>query len=387
MKCLPSSSLIQQPPAGNVLHDCHAEVLAMRLLSHFLIHECLRVSSYPAGQAVPPASPFIRRSMRPIDGVLTPNQSPVPPFEIKDGWKIRMYCSEAPCGDASMELTMRHQADATPWPITFAAPVSISSDAKPVASTSRDGTAVLKGRASFSELGIVRRKPARANSPPTSSKSCTDKLATKQCTSLLSSVASLLISPRRAYLDSLIIPRSQHVRLACDRAFGPSGRMAPLAARKWNAGYEYRPFELKSTDREFRFSRRAGAEWAGLIGVMAGEKSKASNMAAGWNPYVSEVIIGGILQGRKKGDPRGASAVSRRKLVESVLKVAGMVSAPILTAILKAGGGSGEKVNYRGMKDSSLLQERRKVKETVILEALPGWVKNVKDDFQIEQKI
>ncbi len=57
-----------------------------------------------------------------------------------------MYCSEAPCGDASMELVMEAQEDATPWPI---------------ASHDDGSPTQLLGRGSFSQLGIVRRKPCK----------------------------------------------------------------------------------------------------------------------------------------------------------------------------------------------------------------------------------
>ena len=66
------------------------------------------------------------------------------PLTIRDEIKLHMYCSEAPCGDASMELTMCEQADANPWPV---ARNLAADDSK------------LKGRGYFSELGIVRRKP------------------------------------------------------------------------------------------------------------------------------------------------------------------------------------------------------------------------------------
>lgn len=70
------------------------------------------------------------------------------PFTLHDHVKIYMYCSEAPCGDASMELTMHAQDDATPWPVP-------SEDASSIEKT----TDLLQGRGYFSQLGTVRRKP------------------------------------------------------------------------------------------------------------------------------------------------------------------------------------------------------------------------------------
>jgi tRNA-specific adenosine deaminase 1 len=74
------------------------------------------------------------------------------PFVIKQDVNIHMYCSEAPCGDASMELIMQAQEDPTPWQLP-----ELASD---VLSDGVDETSLeLKGRGFFSELGIVRRKP------------------------------------------------------------------------------------------------------------------------------------------------------------------------------------------------------------------------------------
>ena len=113
-----------------------------------------------------------------------------------------------------MELTMAAQDDASPWPTPDYAPASAASS-----------DATLPGRAYFSQLGIVRRKPARGDAPPTLSKSCSDKIALKQSTSLLSSLAALLVDPKGAYIDTLVLPLSQYSSTACERAFAASGRM------------------------------------------------------------------------------------------------------------------------------------------------------------------
>lgn len=69
------------------------------------------------------------------------------PFSIRDDLRLHMYSSEAPCGDASMELLMETQADPTPWPVA-----GLHHALGPV-------PGLLRGRESFAELGIVRRKP------------------------------------------------------------------------------------------------------------------------------------------------------------------------------------------------------------------------------------
>ena len=140
MKCLPSNKIPQAH--GIVLHDWHAEVLTIRGLNHFLIQECHDLARSPKSH-----SPFIRWR----DPSELSSYRGLQPFTIREGLKVHMFCSEAPCGDASMELTMSAQRDATPW-----VDIALLEDkAKPVA--------VLKGRGFFSEVGIVRRKPCVQN--------------------------------------------------------------------------------------------------------------------------------------------------------------------------------------------------------------------------------
>jgi tRNA-specific adenosine deaminase 1 len=139
MKCLPRSKIPQAN--GTVLHDWHAEVLAIRAFNRFLIQECASIVTLGS------TSDYIeqRRSENKSE-----NSSQL--FTIAPEISIHMYCSEAPCGDASMELTMQAQDDPTPWDL----PVQATND-----KTLDTVETVLKGRGYFSELGIVRRKPGK----------------------------------------------------------------------------------------------------------------------------------------------------------------------------------------------------------------------------------
>ncbi len=134
MKCLPEAKVSRA--AGSVLHDWHAETIAIRAFNHFLLQECLRLAQHASED-----SALIRRRTRNEIS----ETSGLQPFTLRENTKIYMYCSEAPCGDASMELIMDAQDDPTPWPVQFGSGGSESQ--------------MLKGRANFSELGIVRRKP------------------------------------------------------------------------------------------------------------------------------------------------------------------------------------------------------------------------------------
>lgn len=343
MKCLPSNKL---PLAqGNALHDWHAEVVAIRAFNRFLLDQCLLSATSPHL-----ISDWIRQ--RPIDEHNTHERQP---FTIQEDVSIHMYCSEAPCGDASMELVMDAQDDATPW-----------TSAPPTISSTDETDSALRGRSNFSLLGAVRCKPSRPDAPPTLSKSCTDKIALKQATSLLSSTTSLLISPRNAYLHSLTLPASQYVPQACTRAFSRSGRLKDLsdeAIAKWKGGYRWRQFKVDPTTREFTWSRRR---------VSSGEKAVASNLSAAWTPSWQETLIGGVLQGRKQFDPRGASAICRRSVWKSAVQVAALVGLPVVLEALS-------KKTYTEVKSSPDLTERRTVKKD-ISSILKGWLKNTGDE-------
>jgi len=91
MKCLPSSKLSQA--RGNVLHDWHAETLAIRAFNCFVLDECRALACGTKG-----TSEFIRRRSSEVsesddDSVSWYGQ----PFTWREDVLLYMYCSEAPC--------------------------------------------------------------------------------------------------------------------------------------------------------------------------------------------------------------------------------------------------------------------------------------------------
>ena len=136
MKCLPESRL-SLLDGGTVLHDSHAETLAIRAFNHFLLQECHQLAS---------CASYTSRILQLRQTCELSEIQNLPPFYIRQSLRIMMYCSEAPCGDASMELVMEAQDDPTPWPVP-AAP--------------EGSTPALLGRGSFPKLGVVRRKPGK----------------------------------------------------------------------------------------------------------------------------------------------------------------------------------------------------------------------------------
>ncbi|KAJ6779937.1 hypothetical protein PWT90_05358 [Aphanocladium album] len=342
MKCLPAAKIPESNGIG--LHDWHAEILAIRTFNRYILDECIRLADGGTSDLVEHAS----------------SPAAAQPFRLRRGIKLHMYASEAPCGDASMENLMAAQDDASPWEIPTQADGEVA--------TSQH----LPGRAYFSQLGVVRRKPARSDAPPTLSKSCSDKLALKQCTSLLASLASLLVDPSDVYIDTLVLPEDQFSAIACERAFSASGRMSAMAEETLEGGYSFRPFFVATTTVQFDYSRRAVQPRA--------SKMTASNLAAAWSlSGVEESILGGVVQGYKPFLPKGASHMSRRKLWQSCRELADKLSDwPAIAYHLAAD-------SHAQAKQGTLLESRDKVKSRAREVALPGWIRNTGDDtFGIE---
>ncbi|PGH08347.1 hypothetical protein GX51_01173 [Blastomyces parvus] len=405
-KCLSLSQINQC--RGMVLHDSHAEILVIRAFNHWLLEECKllleqRIDSsnrefesngieaneannnHEAGtQPAPeklPTSAFLNWRHQPetgpklashtLSGVSDTTQPAKPklswpPFEFRKDLKIYMYGTCAPCGDASMELCMASQEDPTPW----ATPPLIannnpenssanSSQHNQANNTPHTTTSLLNGRAHFSILGAVRRKPSRADAESTLSKSCSDKLAVKQATSLLAFPACLLIAvSSNAYLTALLLPKEEISPVACARAFGSgeTGRLGGLNGRRWSnddandgnddddddddttgslgrrMGYAFHPFEIRPVP-----TAQVQEEWAfgkpkDNIGAEVKKKSKPGNISAVWTAAPSstatngkkpatgtnlnETLINGVKQGYRLSSPtpRKASALSRAKM-------------------------------------------------------------------------
>ncbi|CAN8100675.1 unnamed protein product [Discula destructiva] len=363
MKCLPTAKV--SAANGNILHDWHAEVFCIRAFNHFLLTEC------KAELTGTRSSSYVRQRIS-TDTKLTTrghHHVQVPSFAWREDVTLHMYCSEAPCGDASMELTIAAQDDSAPWEAPLSRRMMERNGLSPNEdrTTSSTPDLLLLGRACFSHLGVVRRKPARPDAPPSLSKSCSDKLAARQCTSLLSSVAALHVAPENIYLTSLILPESQFSATAVERCFSPQGRMAGIKG-PWDGGYVFRPFQVRTTRLEFGFSRRGiGKESIQYV---------ASNLATAWTcTGLGENVVAGVLQGRKKTDPKAGCAVSRRNMWELAQDVARL--ADIDETVLRH-------ESYAELKGTELLESRRQVKQDLRADALKGWLRNAGDeDFRL----
>ncbi|KAK5685469.1 hypothetical protein LTS10_003548 [Elasticomyces elasticus] len=370
MKCLPHAKLLLAN--GNVLHDWHAEILAIRAFNRWLLDECEELvrkgkeaesrwiawrqefdcEKSRSAQAMTyeiPVGPEAAKDQGADADCGSGEDWQGQPFSLQEDVRIHLYISDAPCGDASMELTMAAQPNSAPW-------------------TSLPADGEMLGRGNFDRLGVVRRKPARPDAPATLSKSCSDKLAMKQCTSLLSGPTSLLVHPENMYLESLVLPEGRYVPMAVERAFGAEGRMAGVAAvsEQRNGGYAFRPFVVETTSRVFEYTNSAISPES-QPGAVVGSNISALSTVSGRQ----EVIINGVLQGRKQNDARGASCVSRRKMWETINRVA--------TAACTAVSARPPGETYAEFKASPRLRSREQVKRDVKTLALKGWKLNAGD--------
>ncbi|PWY74009.1 hypothetical protein BO83DRAFT_444365 [Aspergillus eucalypticola CBS 122712] len=402
-KCLPTTQLASS--IGLVLHDWHAEILALRAFNYWLFseiralidheHQHQHQHQHQQSSSTSNPSPFIRRRQQSPNK----NNNNEPPFELHPLLKIYLYCTTAPCGDASMELTMAAQDDPTPWEITPSEEESASAG-------------LLSGRANFSQLGIVRRKPARADAPSTKSKSCSDKLALRQVSSLLSRGMSLLVAvTENAYLAGVVMPREEVSETGCVRAWGVEGRMGPLISRFEEGGggggygYGYHPFRVLSVDMEvveelWAFGKPKSKE--------DGMKCKPGNISAVWT---AAPVLGGSNKGGGGGVDRYAAENGAKQLpklsgswtglYETIIggmKQGYKASVPVgkgASALGVLGGGDGDNseggdggqvvraASYKEFKRAALETSVGKAREYAMLEAkkvLVPWVPNDGDD-------
>ena len=188
---------------------------------------------------------------------------------------------------------------------------------------------------------------------------------------MLNSMSSLLLSPRNAYLETLVIPQSQFIPEAFERAFAPQGRFCALKSEVFNnwGSFVYHPFRIQVSHREFEWSRRIHEEV---------QKYVASNTSTVYTIYNRELLVNGVLQGRKQKDARGASSICRKSLWQSVIEV------PYRSRFSDAAV-MWSKVTYGDLKTDEVMAARTKVKLDVQTNVLYDWIKNIEErPFRLE---
>ena len=356
-KCLPVSSIAQC--RGTVLHDSHAETLAFRALSRFLLAEMEHVLQWES---------YTSRWVE--------FQHPSPgwkkPFTLCTSVSIHMFSTEAPCGDASMGLLIdsKLEEDGEAWP-------------EPASTAPQ-----MHGRGYFSVLGAVRRKPSRGDAEATLSKSCTDKLAVKQITSCLSFPTTLFLQKTpNTYLQSIILPADKYDDEAFARAFGPRGRLHQRIRTGTCTPPDIHYFEIETTPTDtmrFPFEK--------LTSMEENAPTKAGNVSALWikrrceELCINETLVKGVKQGSKQFSESEfkMSAVCRKRMWQQghrlmdVLrdKQEGLALDGDYMSLL---GDALMSRRYRDAKGGTLGKERAAAK-TYAMGLLQGWERNTGDD-------
>ncbi|PPS02658.1 hypothetical protein GOBAR_AA18013 [Gossypium barbadense] len=156
-KCIGRSKLTH---SGNIVNDSHAEIIARRALLRFFYAEIQCLNDNNGFQ-----NSIFESELDGSGGIK---------YKIRAGWKLHLYISQLPCGDASLSLV----------------PSSIAE------------------HGDCSELiGLVQRKPGRGDT--TLSVSCSDKIARWNVVGVQGALLSYFLRP--VYLHSVTVGRSPYV--------------------------------------------------------------------------------------------------------------------------------------------------------------------------------
>ncbi|BGP31598.1 hypothetical protein JCM10296v2_003370 [Rhodotorula toruloides] len=343
---------------GDVLHDSHAEVVARRGFKRWMYRQIEREielergkgKEREGGEGDGEERSYFERTAR---GSWT----------LRSEWQVAMYISTLPCeydslsyrGDAStffLSLTApsdapdeleRQQtsssvaAETPPSSVTTATPTphqalveaaslglhtSRSSPAIPIVpSAPATPPTVHRGRVAYSALSILRTKPGRADSPPTTSHSCSDKLALWALLGMQGGLLSGLGGGVEKVKLSLVVVGGVKEKLRVKmgeevrRAIG--GRLEEWARRVGLKEEEFSVPEVAFTNREFEQSREvvAGKEGCEMLDVLSCGESLSFIADLPSSLPAVEVINNGIRQGasnkRKFGEPLDAKRRSR----------------------------------------------------------------------------
>ncbi|CAO3563216.1 unnamed protein product [Mortierella alpina] len=254
-KCLPRG---KQSPRGDLINDCHAEILARRGFNRWCLLEM---------QASVTNANIARSRFRYTGDSTSKSETGAPFFELLDPrTQFHLYVSQAPCGDAttaSLALTQTDESkdafltgrqtrlDTGSSANTGAIAPSPVSEVKVLTKTQDNGLAGSKrhredvdggdtvlskqprtesvvdalsplqldnvrdehgcyrvlgfrrGRIDYDSVGVLRTKPGRVDSEPTMSMSCSDKIARWNVLGLTSALVTPFL-PGPLYLTSVI---------------------------------------------------------------------------------------------------------------------------------------------------------------------------------------
>ncbi|XWS46061.1 hypothetical protein CRYUN_Cryun14cG0032000 [Craigia yunnanensis] len=316
-KCIGRSRLSHR---GDIVNDSHAEIIARRALLRFFYAEIQRLKDNLNKQGQIETRQLQADSLKNSVFQLDSDGSGEIKYKLRAGWKLHLYISQFPCGDASLIL----------------APSSIDEHGHSIFELSD----ALRGNSGDCSqlIGLVQRKPGRGDT--TLSVSCSDKIARWNIVGVQGALLSYFLQP--VYLCSITVGKSPYVSedfcLAQQLKRSLYDRIIPLSDEL------IKPFEVNKPifcaaavpAKEFQHSETAQA-------------TLTCGYSICWNKSgLHEVILG--TTGRKQGTsakgavyPSTESSLCKKRLLEIFLS---------LSQECKTKCSSNE-VSYRELKDRS----------------------------------